>query len=791
MRRFAAGIIVVMLSILQIGAYNTIADSLEQELADAPPHERTAILYQLSAVYQHGQEYSTAMQHSLEAYENATTHQQWELAIEALTQISSIYTAQGSKDSTYIFLDKALEIAEKQQLPTSAIQVLHVKSKALLEDAQWEEGIQCARKALALSKETNDATSLSGSYIILGNAFLLVNNADSAQYYYEQELSVPQANTLQRAIVQMNLGILHDQQGHSDTALSFYLQGLQTARTIENTLYEANILANLGTFYDDRGDESTALTYYLEADDLMIAIGEKRRSAIIRYNLAQLFISQKRLTEAERYLDTVLNYSIENDFVEMEIRTHISQSHLYIARKNYQAATEILEDALEEHSFQMSKEVLAEMLSNLALVYFYTDRLDEAQQTAQSAYQTAQESKVTLNILKSLEVQSKVFLKKRAYTNALQVAEEGLAIAKEGGFLNNILPFIDAVIYSLDELNRPNEIIQYYDLYKTFSDSIHSIDKQKSLSLQILNLKEKEFEQIQSALALNQSQLALKEEQVARRNILIGGIFLISIVLLIFAGTYYYISAKVQEKNQQLRTRHSQIRAQNKDLERLSTEKEKLISIMAHDLRSPINNIISIGQLLQADDAITPEQQHSLSLMLRSANRSQELIEHLLQSQKEQKEQALTPAITICDELITYYRSRAQEKNINLILHNNLDQHQDVLIPPQSYHRLLDNLISNAIKFSRMGGEVAVTLSLSNHQLVTSVQDSGPGFTAADQQVLFTPYAQRTAKPTGDEYSIGLGLSIIKSLVDKLQGTITLDTSPTGSTFTIVLPAES
>jgi signal transduction histidine kinase len=105
---------------------------------------------------------------------------------------------------------------------------------------------------------------------------------------------------------------------------------------------------------------------------------------------------------------------------------------------------------------------------------------------------------------------------------------------------------------------------------------------------------------------------------------------------------------------------------------------------------------------------------------------------------------------------------------------------------------VLDNLISNAIKYSPPGREVFVRVSRSTASARIEVQDQGPGLTAEDQRKLFGKFARLSARPTGNESSTGLGLAITKRLVDAMGGRIWCESSPgQGATFFVELTLDS
>jgi signal transduction histidine kinase len=112
---------------------------------------------------------------------------------------------------------------------------------------------------------------------------------------------------------------------------------------------------------------------------------------------------------------------------------------------------------------------------------------------------------------------------------------------------------------------------------------------------------------------------------------------------------------------------------------------------------------------------------------------------------------------------------------------------------PERLREAVDNLISNAIKYSPLGGNIELSMGADAGDTVISVKDEGAGFSQADISRLFGRFQRLSAKPTGGESSTGLGLSIVKRIVELHGGRVSAESPGTGrgATFTIRLPAES
>ena len=141
----------------------------------------------------------------------------------------------------------------------------------------------------------------------------------------------------------------------------------------------------------------------------------------------------------------------------------------------------------------------------------------------------------------------------------------------------------------------------------------------------------------------------------------------------------------------------------------------------------------------------------------------------------------------LINELSKEYKDRAEVKNIGI----NLDCNSvpNVYADADATKQILDNLVSNALKFSTPGKKVTLSLHQVNSAIRFSVKDEGPGLTEKDKSKLFGRFTRLSARPTGNETSTGLGLSIAKKLVELMAGSISCESEPgKGSTFFFELP---
>jgi len=142
----------------------------------------------------------------------------------------------------------------------------------------------------------------------------------------------------------------------------------------------------------------------------------------------------------------------------------------------------------------------------------------------------------------------------------------------------------------------------------------------------------------------------------------------------------------------------------------------------------------------------------------------------------------------VAREVIDLHQFRAQEKGIVLSF-DPREAIPQVQADETFTKAILDNLVSNAIKYSPSGTRTCVQLRVKDAYLRMSVQDQGPGLTLEDQERLFDRFAKLSASPTGGESSTGLGLSIVKHMADAMACQISVDTQPgRGATFHVDFP---
>ncbi len=238
----------------------------------------------------------------------------------------------------------------------------------------------------------------------------------------------------------------------------------------------------------------------------------------------------------------------------------------------------------------------------------------------------------------------------------------------------------------------------------------------------------------------------------------------------------------------------SEIDSLNKQIEELNREKQQLISLVSHDLRSPLNRAFALAELLLMDqETLTDFQKDYLEKMRLVIADGLAMMRNLVdyRNLEFRSIDIMTDKINVSEfvnKLAHEFQTTADKKGISLSI-----QHTDNLLiatDKQCLDRVVSNLLSNALKFSKSGKKVFLrTFKNPNDSITIEIEDEIGGFTPEEQATLFTKFKKYKAQPTGNESSTGLGLYIAHEMAVRIGGTISYKSKgDSGSIFTIVLP---
>ena len=250
---------------------------------------------------------------------------------------------------------------------------------------------------------------------------------------------------------------------------------------------------------------------------------------------------------------------------------------------------------------------------------------------------------------------------------------------------------------------------------------------------------------------------------------------------------------QLADQARHLRVVNDELKRTIEALREADEERGKLMSMTAHDLKSPLVGIRGLAQLLLEEAGDHAGDAEKLALICSSTQQMLETVQDLLESVAAKKGKVVLnkqsvslPALV--DWVLMSVHPQAGDKQQTL----RFVRPSDPCVVEGDRGRLrevITNLVSNAVKYSPHGGLIEVRLRREGDAVLLVVEDEGPGLTKEDKQRLFEPFQRLSAQPTGGESSSGLGLYIVRRLVELHGGRVWAEsTLGEGSAFTVHLP---
>ncbi|TDQ07083.1 sensor histidine kinase [Pedobacter metabolipauper] len=262
---------------------------------------------------------------------------------------------------------------------------------------------------------------------------------------------------------------------------------------------------------------------------------------------------------------------------------------------------------------------------------------------------------------------------------------------------------------------------------------------------------------------------------------------LFNIIAAIILAFVLYLCSRY---NYYIRSQHfvqvSQLKQKNEEVQNLNHQKGEILGFVAHDLRNPLNNIESLSRLILSDDAENTEVEMILSSAAHAKNIINDLIE-VIQEEVVAMEVQRTDAMQYLKSLIGNWKTNADHPRIiNLF---SIENEVFISINASKFTRVIDNLISNGLKFSDPGTSINIAVIQADNFCQIRIRDFGIGIPPPLLELLFDQFSKAGRPGLRGEKSIGLGLHISKHIIEQHGGSLVVESKENeGSTFTIFMP---
>ncbi len=598
------------------------------------------------------------------------------------------------------------------------------------------------------------------------------------------------------------IGLASAYNGDLETSFDYHKRAIQVALKQQDSAQLAYGYNNLGRLFFDQGDLERAYANFSEARGIFDHLGDKTGQAYIYRSLSNMFKSQKDYVNA---LDMSKRaYELRKEVGEP--RTILSAlSELGLVYKEMNDSKNALASFREAEAIAnriRDKVSLAEIKLGVAEVLISMDNLKLADTKIINAMKNLEGTSNSSLLTRIKLLQGHILYSTKKFREAIVLYEQVITYASKS---KNIAQKMDAAFYLskiYEALGNEQKATIYTNQYMLLKESLENIDLTRQIERLEFQLKIEKKEKENDLLKTNENKSQATIQQQRLQNIVLVVVASSVSLLVLFqwlnSRKRRMVSIWLTAKNKEIQSQREEIMIQNENLNKrnqqlseLNNEKDTLMSIVAHDLKSPLNRIKGLLNIIELEGGVQDKQASYLGMIKESAQSGLDLITDLLDVHEIEENVIPTySSVELCtfvSQKVSALKMAAESKAIEL----KLDCPLSVAILTDEDHlgRVLDNLISNAIKFSPKSSTVNISAGANETHFWLSVKDSGPGFSIQDKEQLFKKFKKLSARPTGGESSNGLGLAIVKTLVERLNGEIILESEQgRGSEFKARFP---
>jgi signal transduction histidine kinase/uncharacterized protein HemY len=695
---------------------------------------------------------------------------------------------------------EALELAKQAQLPSLVASSFQLIGKAYYRLKDYSNSKSYLLQAHALFTEQKDTAKIASVYDNLGDTYEKSGGIDSAIIFFDQarELFEKIGNKKEEAMAYSSMGLLYWRRGQNLRALEYHFKAYQLRKELNLELSIAMSANNLGVVYWRLGNYQRALEYYTESLSIRERHNDRKGIIVANNNMGLIYFKLNDLEKALELFESSLRESEQLDYTFGKAYSHHVLGHFYLKTKDYQKSISHSLKAVQFYYEVNELNSVALSMGFLGEAYAGLKDYNKAKEIFNAALDTAEKANDIFSLAAVLQKFAGMYYDQNDLAGARKSLDQCLALAYRENFIDLIID--GELLYSQIEKRGGNfkKALEYYEKYMQTLN--YSRLEQLSSNISDWELKystqQKEYENI-----LLRQENRIKEAEIAKEKLFRNwlAVLLLITLLSLFGFIRYYTykrktAKQIVKQKEELERLNKILEDANVVLEEDIKAKDRLFSIIAHDLRSPFHFLLNYSSILISDiDNLT---QQDIVEYSRIINKSSEILLELTQNLLNWSKFQFTNAAINREEInlaemfnsvIDLHRESAGKKEIKLIL--NIENDLKLTSDKEMLQAILRNLISNAIKFSHEVGEINFSASLDNGMITILVIDNGIGIDQDRLETIFSLEHIKSTPGTNSEKGTGIGLVICNDFVKRLGGTINIESElGKGTTFMVSLP---
>lgn len=655
---------------------------------------------------------------------------------------------------------------------SSYVRNLNEQSLNLIESGQLDSATTLIQEAFNLAEFLND---------IEGESFATSN---LAKYYDVRGLPdsvittvAPLLNRYEGTEKYTRMGNLiataHHEVGNFQQSLELYQEMLEVATEENDTTMQMAVTQNMGNSYGSLGDMPSAIDSYLKSLKMAEEQQDTLVIAVVLDNLASVNAGEKNYELAEEYLFRALDLNREIGNLRNQITNHISLGILYKDWDKYEQSEEQYERVLElaDQTGNVISKIQA--IYNLGVLYTETRENDKALESYRESLRLSEENNIMIGFFYNRAGMGDLYVQLEDYDRALENYQEALTIAERVQATDMVKNSLLNLYETAEEARDTTLAYTYLKRYSAMTDSLSQTEREDALARQeaMLNLRSER----------ERSNLLEDTVEAQRTNTII-----ISVLLGILALASIYLVILYRNKQKV----NKQLKKKTEELEDTNNVKDKLLSLLAHDLRTPISNIQGVVYMIRENMLEKEDLDTALTHIDFQLQQGINTLTNYLEWAQDHRGgiSANLEDINLSDVVETSIheiKKSAENKEVRLV--NTVESDTSARADKHMLNVILRNLLSNAIKYVDTGDKITIGANESSASVELYVKDTGKGIPQDKLYNLFKPF-NRVTRGTKGEIGTGLGLSLCKEFSEKQGGSIRCESElGKGTTFFVVL----
>lgn len=554
-------------------------------------------------------------------------------------------------------------------------------------------------------------------------------------------------------------------------------------------------IRNLSLVENSKGNLDRQMQLSFDALMLADSLKDLRALGIINNDIGNVFIEQENPRQALRYLKKALHIKRRLKESAEIARTLNNMGSSYMRLDMPDSALYFLKQSEQIKQTLNDRRGLAVTYENMGLIYFTWQQYDEAlrfQQQAADYYREAENlhglTKAYLNMgqaqtmLKDFKNAEKSLAAAATLNTSLKNAKNEMIYYKNRSQLDSARNNFTAALANYKEFAALNEAFFNVQKTKLIANTQQKYESEK---------KERENEMLKKEQLLHLATIQQQWMLVLAGALLLASLFVVTIVIYRLYRRQQELFRQLNSKSEEVSLQNHIILEQNAALGNLNEVKDKIFSVISHDLRSPLAILEGLLFLLRDDKISAAQFRYYTDELWRDMKNTAYMMDNLLHWASNQMKGIGVKAddfdiTTLISQEFELLKTLARQKEVQLIHH--LNNQVMVYADPDMIKLVLRNLINNAIKFTPPGGIITVSGKCDTQVIELSIQDNGVGIAPENQSRIFSNIYYSTVG-TQNEKGCGLGLHLSKDFVERNHGKIWFISKPAkGTSFYFTIP---